>query len=281
VWLLEIAIVPLIAVELAAGQFASGVNLVEVYATVVGADGGPIAGLTASDFQVSEDGVAQRMTTFATGDAPLSIAIALDRSFSMRGEPLREAKRAAAAVIAALRPDDEVTVLAVGSEVETLAPPAPARAAAAIRWETIDPWGATLLYDAAMEAIAAAQQRHGRRALLLISDGVDRGSATSAAQLIDRARRSDVLIYPVAIARGRPPVFAELAAVTGGRSIAIGNPEQAESLVTPIVRELRTQYLLGYVPARAPGADPAWHAIDVSVERPNVRVRARDGYYGR
>src|SRR5881397_1626530 len=93
------AIVPLFAVTLVAGaftaapwrfayadgQFASGVNLVEVYATVTTQAGEPINGLTAADFRVSEAGVPQTITTFAAGEFPLSVAIGIDRSFSMGG----------------------------------------------------------------------------------------------------------------------------------------------------------------------------------------------------
>jgi len=274
-------IVPLFAAALAAAQFASGVSLVEVYATVTDPRGEVISGLSAADFRVLEDGVPQRISAFAAGDVPLSVFIALDRSFSMAGERLALAKRAAQAFIQALRPDDEVSVLAIGSETETIAPPGPARAAAAIRWDAIDVWGTTPLYDATKQAIDAVQTRRGRRALLIVSDGADRGSETTATDVIDHARRSDVLVYPVAIAKQRPPEFAELASVTGGRSIVVTDPKQLEPALTALARELRSQYLLGYVPSREMSATPAWHSIDVEVDRPGARVRARDGYLGR
>ena len=268
------------AAGLVAAQFTSGINLVEVYATVTDRRGEPVAGLKASDFRVAEDGTTQTITAFTASEFPLSVVVALDRSFSMAGERLALAKRAAAAFIGALRDDDEVMILAVGSEIETITPPVPAREAAKIRWQAIDPWGTTPLYDVMRNAIDAVQQRRGRRALLVISDGADRGSDTSAADLIDHARRTDVLVYPVAISKARPPVFAELASVTGGRSIWMQDPKQLEASLTALARELRMQYLLGYVPA---GIDPksGWHAIEVSVDRPTVRVRARDGYFTR
>src|SRR5262245_4815594 len=102
VWLLEALIVPLLAVTLA-GQFASGVKLVEVDVTVTDAAGEPLSGLGRDDFHVLEDGVPQTIAAFTAGDVPLSIVIALDRSFSMAGERLRTAKRAAAAFVQALR----------------------------------------------------------------------------------------------------------------------------------------------------------------------------------
>src|SRR5215510_11927247 len=80
VWLLRLLIVPLLTITLA-GQFASGVNLVEVYATVMNSQGDPVTNLGRDAFQVFEDGAPQTIAAFTAGDVPLSIVIALDRSF--------------------------------------------------------------------------------------------------------------------------------------------------------------------------------------------------------
>jgi Ca-activated chloride channel family protein len=261
--------------------FSSGIDVVEVYATVTDREGEPLSGLTAADFQIAEDGVPQSITTFAEGEFPLSITIALDRSFSMAGERLALSKQAARSFIAGLRPDDEVMVLAVGSEIETIAAPAPARDLASIDWAAIGVWGTTPLYDAAVEALDAIQNRSGRRALVLVSDGIDRDSRTQAGDLIAHARESGVLVYPVAIGGTRPPVFSELASVTGGRSFFIDDPRKLEAQLATLARELRTQYLLGYTPSQPTAAGEAprrWRSIQVSVSRRDARVRARDGY---
>jgi len=244
-WLLEVLIVPLFAASLAYGQFTSGVNLVEVYATVTDERGQPLAGLTAADFTVQDEGVSQTITAFAPGEVPLAIAVAIDRSFSMasgHGERLSASKAAARALVDALR--------------------------------------ATPLYDAAVLAIDAVQHASGRRALVLLSDGVDRGSDVSAADLLDRARHRDVIVYPIGIGDARPPVFAELAAATGGRSFFLKNASRdLGAEMTAIARELRLQYLIGYAPPSPVAA--GWHSIDVTVNRPRARVRARDGYFAR
>lgn len=261
--------------------FSTGVNLVQVYATVTDRDGLPVTGLTAADFRVSEDQVPQTISTFAAGEFPLSVTIALDRSFSMAGQRLALSKEAARSFVAALRPTDEVMVLGIGSEIETITPAVSAREAASTAWEAIDAWGTTPLYDATAAALDAIQSRSGRRALLLISDGSDRDSQTTAADLIARARQSNVLVYPVAIGGTRPTVFAELANVTGGRTFFIDDPKRLESQLGTLARELRFQYLLGYTPSRAASVEPGWRAIEVTVSRPDVRVRARDGYVAR
>ena len=277
------AIVPLFTAGLAYAQFTSGVNLVEVYATVTDQRGNPLAGLSAADFRVSEDGEPQRITAFAAGEFPLAVAIGLDRSFSMggSGNRLAVAKSAARTFIGQLRPADQVMVLAIGTDTEVVAPLSADHAAALAAIDRLDAWGTTPLYDAVLAAIDAIQAAKGRRALVLLSDGTDRYSDTPAADLLDRARRRDVIVYPIAIGPARPVVFAELATITGGRSFFAREPRELASDVAAIARELRSQYLLGYVPSRSVSPEPAWHAIDVSVSVPDTRVRARDGYVSR
>jgi Ca-activated chloride channel family protein len=262
--------------------FSSGVNLVEVYATVTDRAGEPVAGLSAADFQVAEDGQPQPISAFTAGEFPLSVTIAIDRSFSMSGQRLELSKQAARSFIAALKPTDEVMVLAVGSEIQTITPPVSAREAASTRWDAIDPWGTTPLYDATVQALDAIQTRQGRRALVLISDGVDRDSGTTATDLIAHARESAVLVYPVAIGGTHPPVFAELANVTGGRTFFVDDARRLEAQLAALARELRFQYLLGYAPVHAaasPSAPPRWRSIEVRVDRRDATVRARDGYW--
>jgi Ca-activated chloride channel homolog len=288
--LLETRIVPLfvsvalaLAVSVPRAQFASGVDLVEVYATVMDRRGEPVTGLTAADFSVSEDGAPQRISAFAAGGFPLSIAIAVDRSFSMAGagNRLGVAKSAARTLVGALRPDDQVMVVAIGGDTAIVAPLSAGRAAALAAINRLDAWGTTPLYDATLEALEAIQPARGRRALVLISDGTDRYSNATAADLVSRARSRDVLVYPVAIGTARPPVFAELASATGGRSFFVPEPAALIATMTQIATELRYQYLLGYAPSRERGGDASWHGIEVSVRRPDVRVRAREGYVGR
>jgi Ca-activated chloride channel family protein len=283
--LLEGAIVPLFALLLAAvpyAQFTSGVSLVEVYATVTDRQGAAVTGLTAADFRVSEDGSPQTITAFAAGEFPLAVAVGLDRSFSMsagRGARLDLAKRGARTFIGALKPQDQVMVVAIGGDTAIVAPLSADHGAAIAAVDRLDAWGTTPLYDATVAALDSIQPAKGRRALVLLSDGTDRYSETSAAALVDQVRRRDVLVYPVAIGPVRPAVFAELAAASGGRSFLVTDPRELSSTLTAIARELRSQYLLGYTPSRTKGERPAWHAIDVLVDRPAVVVRARDAYF--
>jgi Ca-activated chloride channel homolog len=286
--LLEAAIVPLVIVLALAGstyaQFTSGVNLVEVYVTVTDQRGAPVKDLTAADVRIREDGSPQTISAFTAGEFPLAVAIGLDRSFSMgagRASRLDTAKTAARAFIEALKPADQVMVIAIGSETTVVAPLSTKHEAALAAIDRLDAWGTTPLYDALAGALDAIQSAKGRRALVVLSDGSDRYSDISAAVLVDQVRRRDVLVYPVAIGSERPAVFAELATASGGRSFFQSDPRELSATLTSIATELRAQYLLGYTPARPAGAEPSWHSIEVVVNRPGVRVRARDGYYSK
>ena len=90
--------------------------------------------------------------------------------------------------------------------------------------------------------------------MILLSDGDDRYSKTTPAEVLERARASDVLIYPIAFGRARPQAFAELATLTGGRSFHVRDARQLPDTLQTIAAELRNQYLIGYSPARPPVA---------------------------
>ena len=236
-------------------------------------------GLTQGDFELRENGEVQAISNFAAGDFPLSVAVALDRSFSMSGTRLALAKSAARAFLGELRPKDESMVLAIGSEVDVVAPLSTDRSPQFDALARLDPFGTTGLHDAIIRAIDEVQVAKGRRALVLLSDGDDRYSRATAADALDRARRADVMIFPVALGAARPPLFAELATLTGGRSHHTRDPAKLAETLRAIARELREQYLLGYTPARpvVPGSNE-WRSIAVTVKRAGVQVRARDGY---
>lgn len=262
-----------------AGQFVSGVNAVEVYASVTDARGEPVEGLTAADFEVRENGEPQTIATFVDGDFPLSVAIGVDRSFSMRGDRLALAKHGARAFLTELGGRDESMVVAIGSDVEIVSPLSTDRPSQHHALERLDAFGTTGLFDAVVRTIDAVQGARGRRALVLLSDGDDRYSTATASDALEVARRSDVMVYPVAMARTRPAVFAELATLTGGRSFHLTDPARLPETLQRIARELHRQYLLGYMPVRpiVPGRQE-WRSISVSVRRPGLSVRGRDGY---
>jgi Ca-activated chloride channel homolog len=266
-------------VEAQTPQFGTSVQVVEVYASVTDPKGEPIRGLRRDRFTVLEDGRPQEIGTFIEGEFPLSVAIAIDRSWSMKGERLAAAKEGARTLVAELRPDDRAMIVAVSGMVDVAAPLSGDRRAQQAAIDALDPWSTTALHDAVAASIDRIQEGSGRRALVLFSDGSDRYSQMDAAAVLDGARRSDVMVYPVAVGRTRPTLLPELAAVTGGRSFQANDRAAAAAAARAIARELRTQYLIGYTPARPRTAGVGeWRSIRVEVQAPGARVRARDGY---
>ena len=261
-------------------QFSSSVQLVEVYATVTDARGELVTGLKRSDFDVFEDSRPQEIATFAAGEFPLTVALGVDRSWSMAGEPLRLAKRASQSFIRQLKPGDRSMVFAISSEADVIAPLSTDRLSQSRAIEALDPWSTTALHDGIIAALDRLESETGRQAVVLFSDGTDRYSSRSAADVLDRARRSNALIYPIAFGKKRPPLLAELAVLTGGRSFVLRDARELESTLATVARELRFQYLLGYTPSDPiVRGEKEWRSLRVMLKnRPDLRVRARDGY---
>lgn len=260
----------------AAQEFSARTEMVEVYATVTDAEGRLLTDLTADEFVVHDDGRPQTIVTFTPGDVPLSLALAVDRSFSMRGAPLEWATTATRVLLNELTGDDRVTLVAIGSEVDVVVPLTGDRLAVDTAAHALDAWGTTALHDAVVKAVDVIEPAPGRRALILVSDGQERHSLRTAEQVYERLRASDVMVYPVALARRPPPVFQTLAALTGGRTVATRRPEELPRIFGRFASELRHQYLLGYEPADP--QTPGYHRLEVSVTRAGAVVRARAGY---
>lgn len=262
-------------------QFSSGVQLIEVYATVTDANGELVMGLHQSDFQVFENDRPQEISAFAAGEFPLTVALGVDRSFSMAGEPLRLAKLASQSFLKQLKPGDRSMVVAIGNNAEVIAPLSTDRAGQAQAIAALDAWSTTSLYDSVIVALDRLEPEKGRQALIVFSDGADRYSEATSGQVLARARRSQALVYPITMGKTRVPASVELATLTGGRSFFLRDAKELDRTLTTIARELRYQYLIGYVPSapQKPGMHE-WRAIRVTLKNPTngLRVRARDGY---
>lgn len=264
-----------------AAQFRGGVDLVEVYATVVDGEGRPVTGLGVSDFTVAEDGRPQSVAAFVEADVPLAVAVAVDHSFSVPASRLSQVVAAAETFLAALRPADEVMIVGIGSRTEVLTPLTLDRPTALSALRGLSPWGSTPLYDAVVEAVTRVDGASGRRALVLLSDGVDRYSRTTATGMVAEVRQRNVLVYPIIVGSNAPSALAEAARATGGRLLTAPNPDVLQARVAVLADELRAQYLLGYSSDAEPVDTPTWRSIRVTVSRPGVTVRARDGYLAR
>lgn len=172
-------------------------------------------------------------------------------------------------------------VVAISNEADVIAPLSADRAAQARAIDGLDAWSTTALHDAIVATLDRLEPEPGRQAIVVFSDGADRYSTHTAADVMERARRSHALVYPIALGRTRPPLLAELAVLTGGRSFQVRDARDLPETLASIARELRYQYLLGYTPAKPlVRGEREWRSISVRVKnpRPGLRVRARDGY---
>ncbi len=182
-------------------RFKTGVELINVTATVSDASGRFVHGLSKEDFTVYEDGQLQEVTHFSAERTPVSLGIVLDTSDSMDGEKMQAAKAALNRFLYDLLDERDEIFLYTFDDDPTLVQgwtgdrQLLTRAINRIRTD-----GATAMYDAVAEAIPlAATGRHQKRAILLISDGNDTSSRTPLVDLKQLVRESEVLVYAIGI----------------------------------------------------------------------------------
>lgn len=190
-------------------RFRSGVELVNVTATITDRSGRFVAGLRQSDFTVLDDGVVQEITHFSNERVPVSLGIVLDTSGSMAGERMAAARDALDRfLLDLLRPDDEIFLYRFSSHAELVQEWTLDRREVSRRIARLEPAGGTALYDAVADAVPMAQSgQHRKKALLVISDGNDTSSRTSTRELTQLIRESEVLVYAIGIdARSAPTV---------------------------------------------------------------------------
>ena len=179
-------------------SFAAGVSTVrlDVFAS---RDGRPLTGLTASDFEVLENGVPQRFEVESVG-GPVHAILLLDTSGSVAGERLGHLRAAAHAFVNGLGPEDPATLLTFSHDVRVASPPSLDRAALHRALDDARAGGGTALHDALFSALQFADPSRGRGVVLVFSDGDDRLSWLDAPHLREAARRSDASVYAVALA---------------------------------------------------------------------------------
>ena len=182
-------------------RFRTGVELINVTATVTDGNGRFVSGLRKEDFRVYQDEQLQPITHFDSERVPVSLGIVLDTSGSMDGEKMAAAKMALNRfLLDLLGPDDEVFLYRFDSAPELVHEWTTDRGRVSAALNRIQPRGGTALYDALAEAIPLAQAgKHRKKALLLISDGNDTSSRTAILELKGQIRETEVLVYAIGI----------------------------------------------------------------------------------
>jgi Ca-activated chloride channel family protein len=276
--------------------FKSSVALVPISAVVRDGHGRTISTLTAADFEIRDNGEQRQILSFQADDAtPLTIAVLVDTSGSMRLESkLASAREVVAAIAGSLRDGvDAVGMFAFDAALHELHgfTEHPASIHAALG--DAAPFGATSLYDAIAETARRIERRPSvRRAIVVLTDGIDTSSALAPAAVSAIASAIDVPVYVVATVPGidaltylerasAPNARAtadtrDLAQWTGGDLLWATSATTAASAARAILTELRHQYLIAVDSA----ADSSWRRLDVRVRNPRLTVRARSGYYG-
>src|SRR5215204_997779 len=182
-------------------RFKSGVDLVNVTATVTDEDGRFVSGLRREDFTVYEDGKLQDVSHFSNDRVPVSLGIVLDISGSMSPEKMSAARSAIDRLIYdLLDKDDELFLVEFATRVRLRQDWTTDRGLISRAVRETNATGGTAIYDAISTAIPTAQAgTHVKKALLLISDGNDTNSATSVGALRQQIRESEVLVYALGI----------------------------------------------------------------------------------
>lgn len=272
--------------------FRTAVDVVHFGVSVVDKQGLPVAGLTAQDFQIVENGRQQSLKYFAVGspeDAPpLHIGLLLDTSGSM-AEDLNDARAAAVRFVNTLDRAVDVTLVDFDTEVRV------ARFGAneyehlveRIRARKAD--GETALYDALGVYLNGAQNQDGQKILVLYTDGGDNKSSMTLRETLDLLKASDVTVYAIGYLehQGSSHMLQQrmelerLASTTGGQAYFPINSKDVEGMFDKIAREIGARYSLGYVSTDA-RTDGAWRNVEIKLVRrelKGVRIRTRSGYF--
>jgi len=274
--------------------FKSGVDLVTVSVSVRNENGKVVRDLTRSDFTVVDAGQRAEVKDFYSSDSAISLAILLDISGSMAvGGNMDRAREAVTVASMTLRSrSDEAALFTFDSELRQVV----AFTGDLERIHRVSlkgtPWGKTSLYDAIADSATAVSARDNRhRALLVITDGVDTGSRSTAAEVSAVASSIDVPVYLLTVVTpidhpgtefevttdGRSTqtaTLADLARWTGGDLRITSTPAHIAVAVQDLFTELRHQYLISFEPGERAG----WHPLEIHTRKKGLVVRARGGY---
>lgn len=270
------------------------VNVVNVLCTVYDKRGALVEDLAKEDFEIFEDGRRQDLRYFARDtDLPLTVALLVDVSGSVRWRIQEEKDAASAFLNSVLRKSDQAMLLGFSSTLilwQDFTSSTAQLGEALGRVRAIpfhglpalgQPMPGTLLYDAVYQtATSKLIDVTGRKAMVIISDGLDNGSRMHLDEAIRTVQASDTIVYGICYESGFSgcAFLKNLAEPTGGRMFETGKKTSLEEIFRIIEDELRSQYALGYVPANRT-RDGSYRKLQVKLRKSSLRVRARKGYF--
>ncbi|HEX4999878.1 MAG TPA: VWA domain-containing protein [Terriglobia bacterium] len=265
------------------------VDMVELSVSVTDERDRPIGSLQKENFKILEDQVEQPIVVFRHEDIPLSLGLVVDNSRSM--EPRKERLDAAAtSFVRQSNPEDETFVVHFDSDARltrgfTHDVPDLEKALASVQ-----PFGETAIYDAIGLAIGEmGHARYRKKAILLITDGVDNVSHATLDQTVELVKRGGVAVYIVGLLSASGGIQAEeslirLADASGGHAFFPSTVDEAHAAMERVARDLREQYTIGYFPTN-PDRNGAWRSVRVEIALPGravarLNAKYRHGYYG-
>ncbi len=271
-------------------RFSANVDLVTLPITVRDAKGAPVSDLHREDFEVYENGVRQPIRIFRHEDIPVTVGLVIDHSGSMRPK-MTEVIAAARTFVKSSNSEDEMFVVTFNERVY---PGFAAGVHFTNRFDQLESiirkaplGGQTAFYDAVFEALEqVGLGSREKKALIVISDGGDNASARTLAEVLKLAGRSTAVIYTIGIFDSddpdrNPDILRRLAHATGGEAYFPALPDGIIATCEGIARDMRSQYLVGYVPS--PAAQHAgYRTIRVTAHaaaRGKLSVRTRSGYF--
>ena len=273
-------------------------DMVRLSAVVTDANGRYVSGLDTGDFQVFEDGVEQQIQIFNAPDSPITFAVLVDGSVSIRSR-LPTVRASVRELLRNLGPRDAVQMVQFNERVSVLETFSARRAALEAAIDSFSAAGGTAVLNAVFRGLREIEARareerdeSRRRAVVLLSDGVDSSSLISEDVVLSEARRSRASVYSVSLgqnlsarltagARGArgAALLEELGRTTGGRVIVPASVDALQAAFAEVAEELRHQYGLAYVSDNVI-RDGRWRRIELRVRnRPELSVRHREGYY--
>jgi Ca-activated chloride channel family protein len=298
-FLLLSASLPLRAQDRGQGTIRVDVNLVLVDATVKAKNGQIMSDLKKEDFEVREDGAAQKLDIFSRDEMPLNVALVLDLSDSIEPflAPLRDA---ATIALAALKPNDEVALFTFATEAEMRQPLTKDKEKIANQITTFDARGATNINDGIFVAAdyLLKQPPNGRRVIILISDdvGTDAGGQGTR-DIVTEAIAADAVLYNLKIPGYNPPAtrlyasmipglvnISKVMDATGGELFDVQDVAHLDSVFSALIQRIKTRYTLGYY-TMASGAEGKPHKLDVRLASSfgkkgrDYTILAKNGYY--
>jgi len=255
--------------------FSSRVEAVRVDVLVTD-NGQPVRGLGPADFDVRDNGVAQQIDLVSFEQIPLNVVLALDMSDSVAGDRLERLRSAGGAILGGLQKNDQAALVTFSQAVRLGAKLSGDVTQVRAALARANGEGATSLIDGVYAGIQIGESDAGRALLIVFSDGLDTASWLAAEKVLDAAKRSDAVVYAVAVRSPAKPEFVrDLTSFTGGRLFEVEKTEKLDAIFVGILQEFRQRYLVSYTPRGV--ARDGWHKLEVRVKRGGT-VKARPGY---